>query len=91
MNQNQNEQIQVFTGSSPKITALQFLIGMRPYVPMSVEKPNTVPSNSELRRWLQQKSVCVNGATPQPDDLIELPVKQLQYFPKSAKRRTTYF
>jgi hypothetical protein len=56
---------------------------------MSIEKPCTVPSNSEIRRWLNQSAVLVNGVTPKAEDKIVFPITQLIFFPKSAKRKTS--
>lgn len=69
------------------MTALEIIkeIGV---IPMSVEKPCTVPSNSEIRRWLDQQAVIINGKKPKANDKVEFPITQLVFFPK-AKRRTT--
>lgn len=58
-------------------------------IPMSQEKPCTVPSNSEVRRWLDQSSVIINGKKPKANDIVEFPITQLVFFPKSVNRRTT--
>lgn len=65
------------------VTALEFLISMRPAIPMSIEKPNTQTSNSELRRWLDSSSVVINGVKPKAKDKISFPVTNLIFFPKS--------
>jgi hypothetical protein len=50
------------------MTVLQYLIQLRPALPMSVEKPCTPVSNSELRRWIKDGSVIINGERWQPDE-----------------------
>lgn len=55
---------------------------------MSVERPSSVATNSEKKRWLLQRSVIINGITPKPEDEIELPLTSLVFFP-NGKRRTT--
>lgn len=57
-------------------------------IPMSIERPCTVASGSEVRRWLKNKAVIINGKTPSPEDEVTFPIKQLVFFPKS-KRKTT--
>lgn len=44
-------------------------------------------SNSELKRWLQNKSVIINGKRPAFDDDIDFPITQMVLFPK--KNRVT--
>jgi hypothetical protein len=69
------------------MTALQAILFIN-VVPMSVEKPCTVPSKSEMKRWLDQQSVVINGVRPSANDIVEFPVTELIFFPK-GKRRTT--
>jgi len=57
-------------------------------IPMSIEKECEPASNSEVRRWLRNKAVLINGARPGPEDEIQFPITQLVFFPK-AKRKTT--
>lgn len=56
---------------------------------MSAERPCTHTSNGELKRWMLNKAVLINGVTVAPGDEISFPVEQLVFFPKSANRRTT--
>jgi len=56
---------------------------------MSIEKPCEKASNSEKRRWLEQKSILLNGKRPGPDDVMEINIFELIFFPKSEKRKTT--
>lgn len=72
------------------MTALQFLISMRPCIPMSTERPCTETSNSELRRWLEKGSVIINGTKPKPQDIVSYPITELVFFPKSPRRTTVF-
>lgn len=81
-----------------EMTALEFVLSMRPCVPMSRERKadgtaenNGLASNSEVRRWLDQSAVIINGKKPKAKEKITLPVTQLIFFPKSEKSRTTVF
>ncbi len=70
----------------------EFLIGLRPAIPMATNGTKPVPaSNSQIRRWLVDKAVLINGATPGPDDQVDFPITQLVFFPKSDKKRTTLY
>lgn len=53
----------------------------------SIEK-FIVASNSEKRRWLQNKAVIINGERPGPDDPLDFPLEQLVFFPKGQRRIT---
>lgn len=55
----------------------------------SIETPGKIASNSERKRWIEQKCVLINGRTDwQVDDFIPK-INQLVFFPKSDKRRCT--
>lgn len=54
----------------------------------SREKPGTTATNSEKRRWLQNKSVIINDKKPGPDEEIEFPISNLVFFPKSNLKIT---
>lgn len=70
------------------MTALDFIFHLG-VIPMSIERKEEVASRSEVRRWLNQQSVVINGKKPRAMDEIDMPVEQLVFFPKSQKRRTT--
>ncbi len=72
------------------MTALKFLQTL-PFVPMTM-KGNLpiVASGSERRRWLQSRSVRINGNFPQPEEEIEFPLTDLVFFPKSVRRCTMW-
>lgn len=58
----------------------------------SVEKPCLPASNSELKRWIKNGSLEINGYVDRnPDEVIDYPVMSVVIHPKSAKRRTTIF
>lgn len=46
------------------------------------------PSNGQLRRWLTQKSVVINGQFLAPEDKVGA-VWQLVFFPNNEKKRTS--
>ena len=68
--------------------ALEYLKAIDP-LPMTMHgnEPRHA-SNSERRRWLQSRSVIINGDRPGPDDLVEMPVTELVFFPSSPRRCT---
>jgi len=68
---------------------LQWLGGLRPALPFSIEQPCSVMSNGELRRLLQQGAVLVNGEKATANEPVDFPVFSLVFFPNSRKRRTT--
>lgn len=55
----------------------------------SIEKPSIKASNSELRRWFNNKSVEINFQTPNAEDPLPPFIKSLVLFPKSKAKRTT--
>jgi len=46
------------------------------------------PSNSELKRWLINGSVIINGVKPKPSDNVAYPIKEFVFFPDSKHRVT---
>ena len=46
-------------------------------------------SNSELKRWIQNSALHINGARVAPDDLIPVEMVSVVLFPKNQERRTT--
>jgi len=57
-------------------------------IPMSVEKPTTKPSNGEIKRWLDQHAVLINGKKPTSKETVEFPITQFVFFPKSNRKTT---
>ena len=70
------------------MNVLTFLNELRPALPMSVEKPCTQATNSELRRWIKDGAVLFNGERVVWDEEVDFPLISLVFFP-SGKRRTT--
>jgi hypothetical protein len=68
---------------------LQYILSLKPALPMSKEKPCTEASNSEIRRWCRDKSVIINGKQVVADEELDWPVESLVFFPKSNKNRCT--
>lgn len=58
---------------------------------MSRENPCTIASNSEVRRWINNGSVLLNGDKWKHDEEMPAIVWQLVFFPKSKQHRTTIF
>jgi hypothetical protein len=71
------------------MNALTYLNNLRPAIPYSTEKPCTIASNGELRRWMAGSAVLINGEPVTWDEPIDFPVHSLVFFPKSAQRKTT--
>lgn len=70
------------------MTAFQFIKSIG-HVPMQINGNKAVKaSNSEIRRWLMNRSILINGERPHPDEPVEFPVKQLIFFPTSPRRCT---
>jgi hypothetical protein len=46
-------------------------------------------SNRELRQWLKDKAVLINGLKPGPDDEVGQSITQFILFPKHDKKRIT--
>lgn len=55
---------------------------------VSREFPGSVASNSEKRRWLDSGGIRVNLVFPKPDDVVQFPIEDLVFFPKSDGRIT---
>lgn len=79
-------------GTAGPVTQLEFLIWLRDestvvlYDTRGNLKP---PTNAELRRWLRDRAVWVNGAPlTDPDAPLPVPIESLVLFPK-GKRRVT--
>jgi len=72
------------------IKAIDYLLGFpRTWLPPSTERRGK-PSNGELRRWLRNQAVIINGLTPQPLDDVSLPITELIFFPKGKRRATLW-
>ena len=69
------------------MNALAFLIDLHAVCHFQTKEGKKVgrASNSELRRWLQNGAVWVNGETVQWNEEIDFPIFSLVLFPKSSK------
>lgn len=56
--------------------------------PWSIQSNSFQPSKREVRQWLEQGAVRINGKFPKPQDFVEFPISDLVFFPQ-AKRQTT--
>lgn len=77
-------------------TVVLYLRSLSPAIPVSIEKHGykatgkyELPSNGELKRWVESGSVLINGERCEPQELVDFPVFSLVYFPKSGSRRST--
>jgi hypothetical protein len=72
------------------LTAWQFLLRLKDAqaIPASRERQG-VPTNSELRRWLDSGAVLINNMALSPVDGVEFPVVQCVFFPQSRHGRVT--
>lgn len=70
------------------MNTLNYLLNLRPALPMSIERPCTIATNSEVRRWLDGGMVEINGERPKAMDKVSFPILSLVFFPKSKKRTT---
>jgi hypothetical protein len=72
------------------MTAYQYLCGVQKFLPVSRENTNPCKpvSKSEIKRWLQNKTVIINGRRPNWDEQIQFPIDELVFFP-NARTRTT--
>ena len=72
------------------MTGIEYLRVLRALgcLPMSAEGRHPEASNSEIRRWLEQGAVEINGARIRPDQEMPDLVVSLVFFP-GGKRRTT--
>jgi|JTFO01.1.fsa_nt_gb hypothetical protein len=56
---------------------------------MSMEKPCTIPSGSEIERWMQNGSIIINGERVTKDEILDFPLTSIVIFPKSKDRKIT--
>lgn len=71
------------------MNGMQYLQSLRPAIPMSVETPCAATSNGELKRWMLNGAVHLNGRRLLPNDEVKpCHVRSLVFFP-SSKRKTT--
>jgi len=54
----------------------------------TIERGIGKASRSEIRRWLNNGSIIINGKTPTSKEEVNLPVNELVLFPR-GKQKTT--
>tara|TARA_B100000700_G_scaffold331341_1_gene463284 strand:+ start:154 stop:369 length:216 start_codon:yes stop_codon:yes gene_type:complete len=69
--------------------AWQFLINLNISCQFHSKERKGKATNSELKRWLQNKAIIINGERPNFNDEISFPIRELILFPK--KNRITIF
>lgn len=69
------------------MTAWQYMIDLHQVCNFMSRERSGKATNSELKRWLKNQSVQLNGRRISWDEDVDFPVKQLILFPK--KRKTT--
>ena len=57
--------------------------------PWSTQSNSTTPSKRELRQWLDDGAVRINGKFTNAHKYVEFPITDFVYFP-GAKRQTTF-
>lgn len=68
--------------------AIDYIMGLGCVLPMSTERPCTIASRSEVKRWLRKRAVLLDGIAVDVNDKVEFPVGMIVFFPK-AKTKTT--
>lgn len=73
------------------MNCLAFINSLRPSLPVvqqAKDKPFAQPSNSQVRRWIEEKAVVINAEHCTWSEEIDFPVISVVLFPKSTKRVT---
>lgn len=65
--------------------AWQFLIDLHSVCHFMSRERSGKASNSELKRWLQNQSVIINGRRIKWNEEVDFPVKECILFPKRNK------
>jgi hypothetical protein len=74
------------------MTALEYLLEIHELGSCgfwSKENPNIPASRSEIRRWLANGVLHINGKAVKADDIIDYEIKTVVLFPKNALKRVT--
>ena len=73
------------------VTVLSYVLDWNKYFGglMSVEKPGTKASNSEIRRWIDQGAIQINTESWKQNEEMPPMVWSFILFPKSSRKRTT--
>ena len=74
------------------MTAYEYLVSVQQFLPASreVQSLGRPVSKGEIKRWLQNKAVLINGQRPDWKDEIQFPLFELIFWPNSPQNRTTY-
>lgn len=79
--------------SETPLTALKFLMEIHQFGAgrfWSKEKPREPASNSELRRWIDQRNALqINGQIVKCNDVIDYDIESVVLFPKNPGARIT--
>lgn len=69
------------------MNALQLLISLNEVCHFQTKEGKKVGpvSNSEFRRWIQNKAVIINGETVEWNEPLDFPLFSVVLFPKSSK------
>lgn len=73
------------------ITLINWLFDELKHLPMSVEKPCTEATRSEVKRWLRQKgtvNICGELGPHDPNEICDYDIFTLVFFPKGNRRTT---
>ncbi|WP_439624656.1 hypothetical protein [Gemmata sp.] len=57
--------------------------------PWSPQSNSTTPSKRELRQWLDDGAVRINGKFPRAHESVEFPITDLVYFSGAARQTTS--
>lgn len=71
------------------MTALKFMISLHQLCKFSSRERDGLASNSEIKRWIQNRSVIFNGEHCSWDEEIDFSIDSLVLFPKG--RTVTLF
>ena len=67
------------------MTSIQFLTNLHQVCSFQTREGKKVgkASTSELRRWIQNKALLINGETVEINEIIDFPVFSVVLFPKN--------
>lgn len=67
------------------VTCWNFLRGLNDVCHFMSRERTGKATNSELKRWLQNKAIEINGKRPNWNDPVEFPITQMVLFPKKSR------
>lgn len=73
--------------SAPFLTAWQWLISLHQVCHFQTREGKKVgrASNSELKRWIENKALVINGEPVAPGEPIDFPMTSVVLFPKHGR------